>query len=84
MGHPPKGAPPGPNTFYTASVPCDKIDCAKKRADWINSHHIPYSFPFINSNSAAQSLAGACGLFPRFPLSAWGTTFVPFNVKTKP
>ncbi len=62
----------GPNTFFTAPIPCDKVACVQQQANQINTWPIPYNAFVINSNSAAQTLVNACGFFPHFPLSAWG------------
>jgi RHS repeat-associated protein len=67
---PGRGVPPGPGTF-NAPVPCD---CAKKEADAINGYGLVYSFPLMNSNTAASMITAACGVSPNWPPGAWGAS----------
>ena len=78
MKPPSAGQPPGPNTFFTASIPCDNIDCVQQQANQINNFliPIPYTAVFLNSNSGAQALVNACGVFPHFPSTAWGASLL--------
>jgi RHS repeat-associated protein len=68
-----QGSSPGPNTFFTGQIACDKMkNCVSQAVGEINSHYIPYNYVLWNSNGAAQYIVNKCGFYPHFPLSAWG------------
>jgi RHS repeat-associated protein len=69
-------APPS-HPFFTAPLPCNKINCAKEEADVINAGNVPYSAILFNSNTAAWAMSQNCGVSPQFPSDAWGSGTIP-------